>query len=680
MPLRNGIPISWKPKGASDTVDATNAFPGAMQLLSNLIPDPLTDNMWIPRPASIEVTDFTGVPGGAGGYGFISALLVVGDFAYGMIASARNANHDEPFLYHLSDNTFHQVSGITSGNTPVSPATTGDWTPPQMAQVGSRIIVTHPGFPGGTVKFGWFDISGASISTTGNTNTNNVITGNPSILGVQPGMTISAGADIPANTTVVSTQPFVLVESGATHSNTTLDGLASTTGLAVGQEIAGAGIPTGTTITVVGAGSVTMSQAATATATVTVTFSGATITMSAAATGSTSNLALTIDGGTQTNPLWGAGDTDRNPLPSVPVDVAQFNGRAYYALGLDGIVYSDSGFPCRVSNTLAVQALTTNDGLAITCIGALQLSSLLGGAVQSLIAFQGIAKMQQITGDQSTNNLAMNSLPTSTGTLAPLSVVSCEKGLAFVSPEGLRIITFAGTVSEPVGDHGTGVTSPFIYSVYPSRICAAARVDTIRISTQNGLANGSPMQEWWYDLTRRSWSGPHTFPADQIQPFATGFLLAANGVTAKLWSSNAYPFTTSTFIENGQAMTAIYRTSLLPDNNMVAENAVILTTLSGQFFPGVTTITALDEADSVIDQTTIVNAAGSNPLWGTAVWNAFNWGAVLPPFRQVGVYWTQPLVFKQASFQVVVNSELFLRIGTFYMLYQRLGYMIEEVA
>jgi hypothetical protein len=617
MALRNSIPLSWKPKGVSDTVDGTNAFPGAMKALINLIPDPTTDNVWIPRPASTELTDFETLPGSTGPWGLVSGLLVVGDFVYGMVASARNAGKDEPFVYHISDGTLHTVNGITNANTPTSPAATGDWTPPQLVQVGSRIIVTHPGFPGtGGIFFGWFDVSAFTTTVSGSTNTSVTLTGfatDPTLAGVQPGMTIS-GTDIPAGATVVSTTVNTIV-------------------------------------------------------------------ISAAATGSHGPNTFTIAGGTPTQPLWGAGNTDRNPLPSVPLDVAQFNLRAYYVLGVNGIIYSDAGFPCIVKNTSHVQALLTGDGLPVTCIGALQLSSLLGGIVQSLIAFQGTNKMQQITGDEATTNLAMNALPVSTGTLAPNSVCNTDNGLAFISPEGLRLIDLAANVSPPIGDHGTGVAAPFIYSLTPSRICAGSKVDTIRISVTNGLATGTPTEEWWYDLTRKVWSGPHTFPSSLIQPGGSaGFITVASGINGKLWNSGAYPSTSAVFVENGVEMTATYRTTLLPDNAMMSMNAITQTTISAQLFPGITTIIALDENDQVIDQTEITTAAGSNPLWDFAVWDQDNWDAVIPVFQQFLVPWTQPLVFKQFSLQVIVDSDFFLRIGTFYMNYERLGYTIASAA
>jgi Flp pilus assembly protein TadG len=65
----------------------------------------------------------------------------------------------------------------------------------------------------------------------------------------------------------------VLTTTGNTHSSTTLNSLASTTGVAVGQHVIGAGIPAGATITAKSGSSVTLSSAATATATgVTVNF------------------------------------------------------------------------------------------------------------------------------------------------------------------------------------------------------------------------------------------------------------------------------------------------------------------------------------------------------------------------------------------------------------------------
>ena len=332
---------------------------------------------------------------------------------------------------------------------------------------------------------------------------------------------IITGGGLPAGTSVRSTTNFVLTEAATLNGTTAVTGLASTEGVAIGQAVGGEGIQTGTTVAGVGFQSVTLNLAATGTGTSTITFSGSTITMSANAPASGS-FGLTIAGGTMAAPLWGAGDTDRNPLPSVPVGVAQFNGRAYYALGLDGVVFSDSGFACRVSNIPFVQALTTDDGLAVTAVAPLMLSSPLvtTGIVAALLAFEGVSKIQQITGDPETSNLAMNALPVATGTAAPLTITPCELGTAFISPEGLRVVQFNGTISDPIGDAGSGITLPFVYSAVPSRMCAAATAHTIRISTQNGAPPPpnvppfmpAPQQEWWWDIRPQGVDRADEFP------------------------------------------------------------------------------------------------------------------------------------------------------------------------
>lgn len=684
MPLRRGKPITFRPVTACDAVDATNAPQGAMQALSNLIPDPATDHVWVPRPAAVKLYGGTGLANP----GVFTGLLVVGNTAYGTVPSALNPGYDQPVAVNLISGALLAVSGVTIANVPASPPMMGDWTPPILAQVAGRVIVTHPGFPGGTIKFGWFDVSGFSDSTTGNTASGSpIITGAPNILGVQPGMTIS-GSGIPVNNTVVSTAQFVSDQSVTSNSNTTLN-VTTTVGLAVGQGISEnptLGIGSGVTVTAVGSGTVTMSAAATASATGTVTFTGATITMLANATASNSQETITIAGGTPTAPLWGAGDTNINNLPSVPVGVAQFNGRAYYALGLNGIVFSDSEVPCQVSNDPDVQALTTNDGLAVTAIGPLmEYSALTGGIVQGLIAFEGASKMQQITGDPTTDNLSMNALPVATGTLAPLSVQPCELGLTFVSTQGLRIVDFSGRVSPPIGDAGKGITVPFIYAVNPSRIAVAANSDVIRCSVKNGNVSGQPNQEWWYDITRKCWSGPHTFPAALIQPWSDTFALAGVGIAGELWQSDPQPNFESSYTENGLALQWTWQTSLQPDNAEVAMNSLVDTMLALALTPNPTVVTAYDENGNVItgeggtiNASVTIAAFGANTLWGSFLWGDAPWGGPISPMQQRSIDWPCEVVFKQMSVEVTGTSASFQRIGNLYMRYQILGYRAQE--
>jgi hypothetical protein len=149
--------MPWVPKGCSDAVDATNIFRGAMRSLSNLVPDPENIGVYVPRPASVRQTDF--IASGFTNHGFVSCCFVVGDRAYGLIATDDTPGHDMPFIYDLAGQVFVSVSGITGSNVPSSQPTSGPWTPPTMAVIGTKVIVTSNGYVGSSNKFGWFDIS-----------------------------------------------------------------------------------------------------------------------------------------------------------------------------------------------------------------------------------------------------------------------------------------------------------------------------------------------------------------------------------------------------------------------------------------------------------------------------------------------------------------------------------------
>ncbi|MBP9756678.1 MAG: hypothetical protein KBD40_16910, partial [Phenylobacterium sp.] len=190
-----------------------------MKTLTNLVPNPANRNQFVPRPASTQVTDFTGFTLPEGG----EALLIIGAFAWGMIASDRFAGKSEPFCYDLANGVFIAIAGPTAANCPLSISPTGDWEPPTLSMVSNRLMITHPGYDGVTYFVGWIDIS--SFTST------------------------------PA--------------TGDTHTNTLVDALSLnplTSGWQVGQRITGAGIPADTFIVALTATSVTLSQAATATA------------------------------------------------------------------------------------------------------------------------------------------------------------------------------------------------------------------------------------------------------------------------------------------------------------------------------------------------------------------------------------------------------------------------------
>lgn len=387
MSLRNAHPLTWKPKGVSDAIDGTNSFIGAMSQLKNLIPDPSTTSIFVPRPAAIELESFSTLSSPAQ----VSCMFILGDIVYGLIGSALATGYDQPFAYDLVTQTLLPVSGVTSLNVPITQPTSGDWQPPIMATVSHYILVTHPGFTGfANGYFGWFDITSPSA------------------------------------------------------------------------------------------------------------------------------------------PVWNSGNVTGNPLFLPPTSVSVYGGRAYYAVQ-NATPFSDAQLPLSITN--ANQVLTYGSQTPIIAMAGLPLNSLVGGVVQSLMIFKdddGEA-IFQVTGDYSTNSLAINRLNVTAGTQAPNTLCSTPYGLAFIDYDGLRLIDFSGNVSDPIGNNGQGVTVPFKNAVFPSRMVAAFNRNIIRITVQNSADPVQEFQEWWYDFNLKIWTGPHSFPVAQIKPWR-GTFIAANPI------------------------------------------------------------------------------------------------------------------------------------------------------
>lgn len=159
-------PVRFTPRGLVDALDATDKFMGACIQMSDLIFDHSNPEILVSRPGVQKQIDFA-----AGGFlnpAFVSIHVTIDEITYGMIATTLNGGHDQPFAYNNDTATFYTIGGITVNNTPFSPSTAGEWTPPTMDVVGTTLILTHPGFVGTANKIGWMDISAPSVSLTWN--------------------------------------------------------------------------------------------------------------------------------------------------------------------------------------------------------------------------------------------------------------------------------------------------------------------------------------------------------------------------------------------------------------------------------------------------------------------------------------------------------------------------------
>jgi hypothetical protein len=718
MPIRNARPITFRPKGLSDALDSSNGFDGAMQSLANLVVSPSTPNQFVPRPAAQSIYTFPGfnTPGA------ISAMDVIGTRVYGMIASQRFPGKDEPFVYDYVARQLIAVSGVTVANCPTTISPNGDWIPPVIVAVtNSRIIVTHPGFPGGAGPyFGWFDISSFVSSTLyGNTTAGSAViasvqtpsgTSAPILSGVQPGQTIS-GPGIPAGATVLSAVNGTFSEETTgtfTAGSAVVTAIPSTAGFMPGMAVAGPYAATNAVIqSVDSATQITLTLAAIASqvAGALDVSGGGTITLSTPATATASAVALTVRGGTAASPLWGAGNTNTNPLSAVPTCVGAFNSRAYYGVG-PYAVFSDPLNPTQITN--ASQALLLGDNTSITALVGLPLTSTVtGGTTQALIAFKGAESLFQITGDADASGgstLAQNAITGSVGTLAPNTIVETPIGVAFIAPDGMRMLGLTGTVSDPIGANGKGVSLPFLNALNPTRMCAAFGLNVLRVSVQNGLAQGQPRQEYWFDFNEKVWTGPHTLPYSLIAFGAASstFIGAPQAVPASLWQSTVIPVNSSIYTENGASMTWDFISTLAPDNAQGEMNQVVQTTIA---FALATTDTVrvvfYDENFIPLDTVYVTGITPPPTLWGQfkwgrarwssgtgsvmgapwdgAPWGGFVWGAAKGAFGQYGVPWTGPLVFKQMFMRITGTSAPGQAIGNIYVKYQVCGYQLQPM-
>lgn len=394
--------------------------------------------------------------------------------------------------------------------------------------------------------------------------------------------------------------------------------------------------------------------------------------------GTGSNFFGVLDISSFNAPAWSSSNTATHALPAVPIAVAEFNGRAYYAVG-NSLVFSDALAPKTVTN--ASQVIVLGDNQPITAVVGLPLSNqVVGGIVQSLIVFKGAEFMAQITGDPATTNLAVNSMNVVTGTLAPNTAIPTPQGLVFVAPDGLRMIGLTGQVSEPIGANGKGVNLPFLDAINPTRMCADYNEDTLRVTVQNGASSGQVYQEYHFNFSLKTWTGPHTSAAYMISSVHVGdntFVSALVGTQGKLFASSVVPKLNSTYIENGVLLNWVYQTVLLPDNQQMAMNKVVQTSVALQL-PATSSVTvqAINEVGTILDTVYITATNVSSTIWGSFTWGAAVWGAATGYFQQYFVAWHVPLVFKQASIQISGASLAGGAIGNLYMRYQTLGYLL----
>lgn len=607
MPLRKAYPIRYTYRGLCDAADGTDVFLGASQQLSNWLFDRDNPEVIVPRPGVTPITSFAGfnTPG------FISIHNSVEPNIYGMIGTNRNGGKDEPFVWDNVAQVFNAVVGVQALNVPASPATSGAWTPPTLAIIGSRVIFTHPGFAGVNGLFiGFIDTSSFTLATIGTT----------------------------------------------ALASATITAVGSTVGLMLGQRITGANIPANSWVT---------------------NFTVNTITINVACTGNAVGAALAISGGTPAAPLWGAGNTTTVALPAAPTAVANFNNRAYYAVG-NTLYWSDNLAPTNISN--ANQSQVVGDGSAIVALYGASVQTSSGGVTNLLLIFKAGSQVWQFVGDQALGTVALTPISMNIGTNAPRSIVGCDEGVYFAASDGPRLIDL-NAVMTPVthGDRSSqsDIGAPFRNALTPSRIAAAFCSSIYRTSMDTVLRGQQVFgQDYWFDTGRRRWNGPHSFAWDCACPFDTYFILSTKNVPGVLFKSQSYPDVNSVYTDNGATMTCTAISATLPKVEEMKEKQVLETTTELGYTSALNNpyqISAIDDQGTTLNSLAITafNAGG---LWGGFTWGATPWASIFSIPHVFDVPWNDPIIFQKLAIGHTVTAAAGVSVGTTFARYQNTGY------
>lgn len=393
--------------------------------------------------------------------------------------------------------------------------------------------------------------------------------------------------------------------------------------------------------------------------------------------GTGSNFFGVIDIANPAAPTYTSANTATNPLPGVPTSVANYNNRAWYAFG-NVDYFSDVLVP--LTRTNASQSVTLGDTTPITAQSGLPIQTTSAGVVGALVVFKG-SSIWQITGDLTTNNLALNYITLTTGCLAPRSVVQGPFGIFFIGVDAPYILNFLGVLSPlshtPGNDGVADVQVPFQNAITPSRIAASFSGNIFRVCVATTIQGVQQTNDYWFDIRRKRWTGPHTFTYDAIAQFGNNFVISGIDHGAALFISQSIPTTTSTYLDNGTQLVSHLKSSSFPKTGHMQQVQVVESTiefassgLSVQY-----TITGYDDQNNTLGSAQVTTPPIGITWGGGAVWGS---GAIWTTSQRIphvfNIPWKAPLVFQKMALDVQASAANSLSIGTFFARYQDTGY------
>lgn len=391
--------------------------------------------------------------------------------------------------------------------------------------------------------------------------------------------------------------------------------------------------------------------------------------------GTGSNFFGVVDISNPAAPAYSSSNLATNPLTAVPTSVANFNNRAYFAVA-NTLQFSDPLNP--LTRTNASQAVTIGDTTPVTVQSGLPIQTTSGGVIGALVVFKS-SQIWQVTGDPATNNLALNYISLTTGCIAPRSVVQGPFGIFFAGVDAPYILNFLGTLvplsSKPGMDFPADLQVPFQNATVPSRISAAFAGNVYRVCLATLIQGVAQTNDYWYDIRRKRWTGPHTFIYDCAAQYGNAFLLSSASQGGAFFISTTIPNSTSVYNDAGDSFLSHLRSANFPKTGQMAEVQVVESTieLASSGLAANFNLTALGDQGSTLG-TCFVQTPPSGSVWGSFIWGQANWSSNASIPRVWTIPWPQALVFQKMSIDVSVTPVNETQIGTFFARYQNTGY------
>ena len=374
-------------------------------------------------------------------------------------------------------------------------------------------------------------------------------------------------------------------------------------------------------------------------------------------------------------PVWTAKNTDTNALPSVPTGVTNFNNRAWY-ICKNNAYYSDVLVADKMTN--AGQALTVGDLTNIIAFSGLPIQTSSGGVVSGLMVFKQF-QIWQIIGDAAiTGSLSINFLSLNVGCLSPRTITQTPVGTIFAGMDGPYLISPLGAVIPLTKDSSKltpDLQAPFQNIRNPSRACGSFSGSIYRVCLETIRDGNNTVDDYWFDVTRRRWSGPHTFAYDCVSQVGNYFLLSSRTAGAKLFKSQYMFDTSSVYTDNGSQIRCILESSSFPKTQNINMKQVVESTVELSSVAQALTfeIDALDYTYSTLD-TVSITVNSSTFLWGAGIWGEGIWGASINFPKTYTIPWSIPIVFKKFGIRITVSSASSVSIGTLFAKYKDAGY------